>query len=54
MSNFEVTSSGMPFFAFLITILNLATMIFWFVVGWRAMRAHEEIAAGLRDLREQR
>lgn len=30
-------------------ILSLITTIFWIVVGWRAMRAHEQIADHLRN-----
>jgi uncharacterized membrane protein len=32
--------------AFLI-LVAIATAIFWMVVGWRAMRAHERIAEAL-------
>jgi len=31
-------------FAFLITVAGVVSAIFWMVVGWRAMRAHERIA----------
>ena len=31
------------------TILSLVTTIFWMVVGWRAMRAHERIADRFED-----
>jgi uncharacterized membrane protein len=37
--------------AVLTSIVGLLTTIFWLVVGWRAMRAHEEIAALLRERR---
>ena len=30
-------------------ILSVVTTIFWIVVGWRAMRAHEQIAEHLRN-----
>ena len=33
------------------SLVTLMTMIFWLVVGWRAMRAHEEIASALRERR---
>jgi uncharacterized membrane protein len=31
------------------SIVGLLTTIFWLVVGWRAMRAHEQIADLLRE-----
>ena len=43
-----------PFFVFLSTVatlLSLLTTVFWVVVGWRAMRAHEELAQLLREKR---
>ena len=30
--------------AVLVTLFGIASAIFWMVVGWRAMRAHERIA----------
>lgn len=39
--------------AFLVSALSLLTTVFWLVVGWRAMRAHEEIAAALRERRRE-
>ncbi|MBI5364746.1 MAG: hypothetical protein HZA53_16340 [Planctomycetes bacterium] len=33
------------------SLVGLMTTIFWLVVGWRAMRAHEQIAEALRDRR---
>lgn len=30
--------------AFLVAVAGIASAIFWMVVGWRAMRAHERIA----------
>ena len=29
---------------------GLFVSVFWMAVGWRAMRAHEDIAAGMRRL----
>jgi uncharacterized membrane protein len=49
----QINGTG-PFFvliAGLSSILALVTTVFWLVVGWRAMRAHEEIAAALRERR---
>ncbi len=31
----------------LLGLFSLITLIFWMVVGWRAMRAHEQIAEAL-------
>jgi uncharacterized membrane protein len=43
-------------FAMLAVLAGIATAIFWMVVGWRAMRAHERIAEAseqaLRRFRE--
>ena len=47
-------SGNTPFLvlvAGLTSVVGLFTTIFWVVVGWRAMRAHEEIAAALRERR---
>lgn len=33
----------------LTTMFAVATTILWLVIGWRAMRAHERIAASLED-----
>ena len=41
--------------AILVSIFTLLTTVLWFVIGWRAMRAHERIAEVLdqrsRELR---
>lgn len=34
------------------TIVAIVTAVFWMVVGWRAMRAHERIAQALDTKRE--
>lgn len=31
-------------FAFLVTVAAVLSAIFWMIVGWRAMRAHERLA----------
>ncbi|HTF88800.1 MAG TPA: hypothetical protein VK843_10360 [Planctomycetota bacterium] len=33
----------------LIALLTFATTVFWMIVGWRAMRAHERIASTLDE-----
>ena len=38
-----------PFFAGAIVALGAISTIFWMVVSWRAMRAHERIADELRE-----
>jgi len=51
----QITGTG-PFLgllAVLSSLLGLVTTVFWIIVGWRAMRAHEEIATLLREKREQ-
>ncbi len=47
----QVNGTG-PFFILLsvvTSIVGLLTTVFWIVVGWRAMRAHEQIAEALRE-----
>jgi len=41
--NTNFTASG-PVFTILASTLAVITTIFWMIVGWRAMRAHERIA----------
>ena len=56
--NLQVNGGGMGAFVFLSFLLGIASAIYWMVVGWRAMRAHEEIAncceGWLRIRREER
>ncbi len=42
--NFQVSNSGDGFAVVLFAAAGLFTTIFWMIVGWRAMRAHERIA----------
>ena len=35
-------------------IISLAASILWLVIGWRAMQAHERIAAALERHEDQR
>ena len=42
--NVNVSESNMQGLAFKMALIGLVTTIFWMVVGWRAMRAHERIA----------
>ena len=45
---------GTGFLAVFGLLVGLATTIFRLVVGWRAMIAHEKIAASLKELAEKR
>ena len=38
------SGSGLDGMAGFLILVGIATTIFWMVVGWRAMRAHERIA----------
>ncbi len=38
-------NNGADAMVVLATLAAIATTIFWMVVGWRAMRAHERLAA---------
>ncbi|HEX6883837.1 MAG TPA: hypothetical protein VF530_10695 [Planctomycetota bacterium] len=51
---FSGTGPLFVFLAFLTSVLGLVTTVFWVIVGWRAMRAHEEIVAALKELRGPR
>lgn len=42
--NTAFESSGSTILVVLSAILGIVTTIFWMIVGWRAMRAHERIA----------
>lgn len=35
---------GLTFFAVLAFLISIFTTVLWFVIGWRAMRAHEKLA----------
>lgn len=48
--NFNVHSGGFGFFAFLAVVWGLFVTIFWLVVAWRAMRAHERLASAAEEL----
>jgi uncharacterized membrane protein len=37
-------------FAFLVTVAAILSAIFWMIVGWRAMRAHERLADAAENL----
>lgn len=56
--NLENKGEEMGVIVFLSFLVGVASAIYWMVVGWRAMRAHERIAdAGenwLRTRREER
>jgi len=52
--NFTLNDSSFPAFALLAAAFGLVTTVFWMIVAWRAMRAHERIADQLRDVLERR
>jgi len=45
----SVQSMGGGLWSVLATFWTFAFMVFWMIVGWRAMRAHERIAASLEE-----
>lgn len=47
-SNFSGDGAMAAFLALASAVLGALTMIFWMIVGWRAMRAHERIADSLK------
>ena len=44
VKNMNMTLNNVNSFAALAALFAIASTIFWMVVGWRAMRAHERIA----------
>jgi uncharacterized membrane protein len=40
----DISPHGAPGLVVLMALFGIASAIFWMVVGWRAMRAHERIA----------
>jgi hypothetical protein len=50
--NFDVVH-GTGVLVVLMTIWGIAITIYWMVVAWRAMRAHERLASALERLSEQ-
>jgi uncharacterized membrane protein len=46
----QVMSGGLGAALLVLTsLVSVVTTVFWLFVGWRAMRAHEEIARVLRE-----
>jgi len=48
--NYNFTGAGLGGLAILIALWGIFVTIFWMVVGWRAMRAHEKIADHIEDI----
>ena len=48
--NLNVHSGSMGFLAFVAVVWGLFITIFWLVVAWRAMRAHERLASAAEEL----
>jgi uncharacterized membrane protein len=52
----NVSGGSIQGLAVLVALFGIASAIFWMVVGWRAMRAHERIAdaseQAVRKMRE--
>ena len=42
-------TGGMAILAIVSALVSIVTTVFWLVVGWRAMRAHEELVEALRE-----
>lgn len=41
---------GFATLAGVMMLFGIFQMIFWMIVGWRAMRAHEDLADTVRDM----
>jgi len=48
--NLNVSGSNLSGLAALAIVFTLAQTVLWFVIAWRAMRAHESIASCLDSL----
>jgi hypothetical protein len=48
--NLNVSGSNLSGLAALAIIFTLVQTVLWFVIAWRAMRAHESIASSLDSL----
>jgi hypothetical protein len=44
--NFNL-SGGSEFLILVMAIVSFAITVFWMIVGWRAMRAHERLASSV-------
>lgn len=40
----NISAGNAQGWALLVALVGLASAVFWMVVGWRAMRAHERLA----------
>ena len=47
-------SSSTGLMAFLGILIAIVTTVFWMVVGWRAMRAHERLADTVHEIGRRR
>lgn len=50
--SFSIASGLGGIVGVLVVLISVAAGVFWMVVGWRAMRAHESIADVLRGRAE--
>ena len=46
----EPAVTGLGAITFLTALVGLASAIFWMIVGWRAMRAHEKLADTVEEI----
>jgi hypothetical protein len=44
MPDFDTTRGGVAALAVMGWLLGIAIMLFWLLIAWRAMRAHERLA----------
>jgi hypothetical protein len=51
--NFTLNSNEGGFVVLLVLAWSLFVTVFWMVVGWRAMRAHETLAFANRQLADE-
>ena len=43
-------SGGFSFFVVVAGLLGVVSTVFWMIVGWRAMRAHEQLAKATAEM----
>jgi len=47
--NFTQSGAGSMALVVFTTLVSIVTTIFWMIIGWRAMRAHERLADRIEE-----
>jgi hypothetical protein len=55
LMNLQAAGAGVGgLLALVLSLVSLIAMVFWIIVAWRAMRAHENLADAVRQISERR